>query len=62
MTNARIVKAEAILEAAAEQEITRSGLQALISTAQGDGEVDQDDALAAMRALLEILELAESAS
>ena len=59
MTNARSVKAADILEIAEEQELSRAGLQALISAAESGGTIEPDDALAAMRALLCVLELAE---
>jgi uncharacterized membrane protein YebE (DUF533 family) len=59
MTSSRSVKAADILEIAEEQELSRGGLQALIGAAEADGTITSDDALAAMRALLCILELAE---
>jgi hypothetical protein len=51
-----------ILEVAQRLGVTRGGLQAQLRLAEGEGEVDEEPMLNAMRALLIILERAEGAS
>jgi hypothetical protein len=50
-----------VLEVARRLNVTRGGLQAQLRLAEGEGEVDEEPMLNAMRALLIILERAESA-
>lgn len=51
-----------ILEVAKQLGVTRAGLQTQLRLADGEGEVDEEPMLNAMRALLIILERAEGAS
>jgi hypothetical protein len=51
-----------ILEIAKRLGVTRGGLQAQLRQAEGEGEVDEEPMLNAMRALLAILERAEGAA
>lgn len=51
-----------ILEVAKGLGVTRGGLQAQLRLAEGEGEVDEEPMLNAMRALLIILERAEGAA
>jgi hypothetical protein len=59
MERARTVDASEILVAARRQGITRSDLQADVGRADAGSSVDPKQALAAMRALLVILRIAE---
>ena len=51
-----------ILEVAKRLGVTRGGLQTQLRLAEGEGEVDEEPMLNAMRALLIILERAEAVS
>ena len=51
-----------VIEIAKRLGVTRGGLQAQLRQAEGEGEVDEEPMLNAMRALLIILEQAEGAS
>ena len=51
-----------ILEVAKRLGVTRGGLQLQLRLAEGEGEVDEEPMLNAMRALLIILERAEGVS
>jgi len=51
-----------VIEVATRLGVTRGSLQAQLRLAEGEGEVDEEPMLNAMRALLLILERAEGAS
>ncbi len=51
-----------VIEVAKRLGVTRGSLQAQLRLAEGEGEVDEEPMLNAMRALLTILEQAEGAS
>ena len=62
MSESAVLTAAEILEVAKRLGVTRGGLQAQLRLAEGEGEVDEEPMLNAMRALLMILERAEGAS
>jgi hypothetical protein len=57
-----VFAAAEILEIAKRLGVTRGGLQAQLRQAEGEGEVDEEPMLNAMRALLAILERVEGAA
>jgi hypothetical protein len=61
MTQPATFSAGEVLEIAKKLGVTRDGLQAQLRLAEGEGEVDEEPMLNAMRALLLILAQAESA-
>jgi hypothetical protein len=61
MSEPAALTAAEILEVAKQLGVSRGGLQAQLRLAEGEGEVDEEPMLNAMRALLMILERAEAA-
>ena len=62
MSEPPALTAAEILEVAKQLGVSRGGLQAQLRLAEGEGEVDEEPMLNAMRALLIILERAEGTS
>jgi len=62
MTQSAALAPAEILDVAKRLGVTRGGLQAQLRMAEGEGELDEEPTLNAMRALLIILERAEGAS
>jgi hypothetical protein len=60
MTQPATFSAAEVIETAKRLGVTREALQAQLRLAEGEGEVDEEPMLNAMRALLLILERAES--
>jgi hypothetical protein len=61
MSQATTFSAAVVIEVANRLGVTRDSLQAQLRLAEGEGEVDEEPMLNAMRALLTILEQAERA-
>ncbi|RYZ02092.1 MAG: hypothetical protein EOO73_33285 [Myxococcales bacterium] len=60
MTQPATFSAAQVIEVAQQLGVTRAGLQAQLRLAEGEGEVDEEPMLNAMRALLIILEQAQA--
>lgn len=58
---AESISGKKILAVAALHKVTRAGLQAQVTVTDGGNQLDREQALAAMRALLAIMELAAGA-
>ena len=62
MSQAAPLSPAEVIEVAKRLGVTRGSLQAQLRQAEGEGEVDEETMLTAMRALLIILQRAEEAS